>query len=143
MKDEYFYRILGVIDRIKEEIYLSGYNFCSMSKVLKKDTSTFYHMMEGKCLKIETIYEISKIVNVSFEYFLTGKNKDVFKPFVIDVYNIVKIYDNLPYGKKNLINQQKIYRLKHLKQKDINVSTLLMIADSLKMNVIDILSPSA
>jgi transcriptional regulator with XRE-family HTH domain len=119
--NDHYYRALNIMDRI-EEVRLE-------KKILKSEigkklgySSAYYQVCYDNCrtLKVSTLIKFAKAVDISVEYFLTGKNKQEFKSFEfnLEVIKNTKI--------KYIPNSLKVIkcRMKKEKAKDITIKTL-------------------
>lgn len=93
MKDESYYKCLDVIDRINEEAiknFGSGYKF---SKALGRNPSWWNVRYSNVTFpRLQNINTYSKLFNVSIDYLLTGKNKNIYVPSVVDCDRLYQEY---------------------------------------------------
>ena len=119
--NEHYYRALNIMDRVEEIRLEKNIKKTDIGKELGY-TKAYYQACYDSCrtLKVSTLIKFAKAVNVSVEYFLTGRNKQEFKSFEfnLDVIKNTKI--------KYIPNSLKVIkcRLKKEKAKDITIKTL-------------------
>ena len=138
MNDESYYKCLDILDRINDEAiskFGSGYAF---SKALGRDKS-FWNSHYGNVIfpRLKNIVIYSKLLDVSVEYLLTGKNKQKYKDCEID-YN--KIYNEY---KKHKIPVDKCYKLAPIMFKvkrgsSVNLGTLIELSDMFNISAYDL-----
>lgn len=75
--DDAYYNSLSVYDRVVEEA-IQKYGFLSkFADEVGLCRSTFYNKIS---LRTDSLLKCAKVLNISVNYFLTGKKKDVYKP---------------------------------------------------------------
>ena len=88
--NEHYYRALNIMDRVeelREEKRVSRYE---IGKNLKH-TGAYYQAFYDACrtIRVSTLVNFAKALDVSVEYLLTGKNKKPYKDFKVD-FKIIK-----------------------------------------------------
>ena len=121
MDDEQYYLALAVKDRIIDECIAKCGNLKQASLKIFNGSICLYR--DDSFPKINAVLKICRACDVSFDYIMTGKNKQSFKPLKESYSNLIKEYSNAgwhknPYDKSaNVI----LYRLKHGTQKTLSL----------------------
>ena len=78
MKDyDAYYDSLSVYDRVVDEAIQKYSNLSKFADELGLCRSTFYNKIS---LRTDNLLKCAKVLNISVNYLLTGKKKDVYKP---------------------------------------------------------------
>ena len=138
MNDDAYYKCLDILDRINDEAvskFGSGYAF---SKALGRDKS-FWNSHYGNVIfpRLKNIVIYSKLLDVSVEYLLTGKNKQKYEPCEINYQNIYTEYKN------HKIPVDKCYKLAPIMFKvkrgsSVNLGTLIELSDMFNISAYDL-----
>lgn len=119
--NEHYYTALNIMDRI-EEIRINK----NIQRTQFGDdlgfTKAYYYAFYNSCriIKTSSLINFAKILNVSVEYLLTGKNLTQYKDFKLDFNKIINC------KAQKLPNSLKVIKCKLKKgvTKDINIKTL-------------------
>jgi transcriptional regulator with XRE-family HTH domain len=85
-----YYRALAIMDRIEEIREEKGIGKTIVGKTLGYSRQYYYSAYDNcRCLKVKTLDRIAKILDVSLEYLLTGKNKEPYKKIDIN-FDLIK-----------------------------------------------------
>lgn len=88
--NENYYRALNIIDRIEEIREEKRIGKTIIGKTLGCSKQYYYSAYDNcRCLKVKTLDRIAKILDVSLEYLLTGKNKEPYKKIDIN-FDLIK-----------------------------------------------------
>lgn len=121
MDDEQYYLALSVKDRIIEECVAKYGNLKQAS--LKIFNGSIWLYKDDSFPKINAVLKVCQACDVSFDYIITGKNKQSYKSLEESYSNLIKEYSNArwhknPYDKSaNAI----LHKLKHGKQKTLSL----------------------
>jgi transcriptional regulator with XRE-family HTH domain len=134
--NEHYYRAINIMDRVDELREKKGICKTQIGKQ-QGFTPPYYHSFYNGCraIRINSLYNIAKVLNVSVEYLLTGKNQDMFKDFKLD---FDMILNNDKTGVPTRLRVIKHY-LKTGKAKDISVKTLFEFEHYLKIPAIKLI----
>lgn len=134
--NEHYYRAINIMDIIDELREKKGICKTQIGKQ-QGFTPPYYHSFYNGCraIRINSLYNIAKVLNVSVEYLLTGKKQDTFKDFKLDFSNII---NNDKTGVPTRLRVIKHY-LKSGKAKDISVKTLFEFEHYLKIPAIKLI----
>lgn len=138
--DEAYYLALAVLERIDEERKKLKMGNCIFSKFLSRSPAYWtVRYGEARVLRISTILEIAKKINISMEYLLYGKNYGSFKETKTDIKNISRATAK---NRIYLTESQKsvVSRIRHGVQKDIGVNMFFQLEDKLKKNLWNIIT---
>jgi len=137
-----YYRSIDVLNRIDKE-----------RKKMKLGTSKFSRII-GKCdawwavkygeiivLRLSTVHEIAKKINVSMEFLMYGKNYGPYKEINLDVKKIAQ-YTRKKTLYLNVSLKSIISRIRNDKQKDIGINTFFQIEENINKNLLKIISNS-
>lgn len=134
--DQYYYIALAIMDRVEEMRLEKNIPKVKFGKELGF-TTPYYHVLYNRCgtLRINTLIKVAKVLDVSVEYILSGKNYDVYKPFKID-YTIL-----LTTIRKGMPLKLRVIKsmLKHNPNKHIMIKTLFEFEDFLKTPAIKLI----
>lgn len=119
--NEHYYRALAIMDRIEEIREQKGIPKVAFAKKLGY-TLSLYHVTYDNCriVKISMLIKFAKVLDVSVEYLLTGKNLEPFKDFELNFDGITQAKTR---GTSNSLRVIK-HRLKSKKSNDIVLKTL-------------------
>lgn len=132
MKDETYYRCLGVIDRINDEAtskFKSGYGF---SKALGRNPS-WWNVRYGAVTfpRLNNIVTYSELFDVSVEYLLTGKKRTKYIPCIVCCENLYNKYKSTKISVENCQKYAPImFKVKRGCQ--VNLATLFEMENILK-----------
>lgn len=136
INNEHYYRALNVMDRIDEIREEKGIIKTEFGKQLGH-TMPYYHVTYNgfRIIKFSTLVNFAKVLDISVEYLLTGRNKDIFKPVKLDLELI-----SSKRGKRfpNYLRVIKHY-IKQGRTKDINLKTLFEFEHYLNIPVTNLL----
>lgn len=134
MKDEdAYYDSLSVYDRVVDEAIQKYSNLSKFADEVGLCRSTFYNKIS---LRTDNLLKYAKVLNISVNYFLTGKKKDVYKPIEAR-YTMVRI-QKLPKNIDNCLRVEKCQLNKGIK-KNLTVRSVLRFANAFKCEPIDII----
>ena len=134
MKDyDAYYDSLSVYDRVVEEAIQKYSNLSKFADELGLCRSTFYNKIS---LRTDNLLKCAKVLNISVNYLLTGKKKDVYKPIEAR-YTMVRT-QNLPKNTDNCLRVVKCQLNKGIK-KHLIVRSVLRFAKAFKCEPIDII----
>ena len=78
MKDDNaYYDSMSVYDRVVEEAIQKYSNLSKFANEIGLNKTSFYNKIS---LRTDTLLKCAKFLNISVNYLLTGKKKDVYKP---------------------------------------------------------------
>lgn len=92
MDDEFYYLALSVKDRIIEECVSKYGNLKRASLEIFGGQIWLYR--DDSFPKINAVLEVCQACDVSFDYIITGKNKQPYKPLKETYSNLIKEYSN-------------------------------------------------
>ena len=98
--EESYYKGINVLERIKEELLKSGISGIKFSRKLGYSDNwwhTKYYIVSVP--KVNTLLKIAKVLNISYEYLLTGNNRTTYKPVEVNMKQLITFYEK---GKYNL-----------------------------------------
>lgn len=131
--DDAYYDSMSVYDRVVEEAIQKYSNLSKFADEVGLCRSTFYNKIS---LRTDTLLKYAKVLNISVNYLLTGKKKDVYKP--IDArYTMVRT-QNLPKNTENCLRVVKCQLNKGIK-KHLTVRSVLRFAKAFKCEPVDII----
>lgn len=131
--DDAYYDSLSVYDRVVEEA-IKKYRFLSkFSDEVGLCRSTFYNKIS---LRTDNLLKYAKVLNISVNYLLTGKKKDVYKP-IEPRYTMIRM-QKLPKNTENCLRVEKCQLNKGIK-KNLTVKSILRFAKALKCEPVDII----
>ena len=134
MKDyDAYYDSLSVYDRVVEEAIKKYSNLSKFADELGLCRSTFYNKVS---LRTDNLLKCAKVLNISVNYLLTGKKKDVYKP-VEARYNMIRT-QKLPKNTDNCLRVVKCQLNKGIK-KHLTVRSVLRFAKAFKCEPVDII----
>lgn len=131
--DDAYYDSLSVYDRVVEEA-IQKYSFLSkFADEVGLCRSTFYNKIS---LRTDNLLKCAKVLNISVNYFLTGKKKDVYKP-VEARYTMVRT-QKFPKNTDNTLLVIRSQLNKGIK-KHLTVRSVLRFALAFKCEPVDII----
>ena len=131
--DDAYYGSLSVYDRVVEEA-IKKYGYLSkFADAVGLCRSTFYNKIS---LRTDNLLKCAKVLNISVNYFLTGKKKDVYKPIKAS-YTMVRT-QKLPKNTDNCLRVEK-YQLNKGIKKNLTVRSVLRFAKAFKCEPVDII----
>ena len=134
MKDyDAYYDSMSVYDRVVEEAIKKYSNLSKFADELGLNRSTFYNKIS---LRADNLLKYAKVLNISVNYLLTGKKKDVYKPIEAR-YTMIRI-QNLPKNTDNCLRVVKCQLNKGIK-KHLTVRSILRFAKAFKCEPVDII----
>ena len=134
MKDyDAYYDSLSVYDRVVEEAIKKYSNLSKFADEVGLCRSTFYNKIS---LRTDTLLKCAKVLNISVNYLLTGKKKDVYKPIEAR-YTIIRT-QKLPKNTDNCLRVVKCQLNKGIK-KHLTVRSVLRFAKAFKCEPVDII----
>ena len=131
--DEAYYDSLSVYDRVVEEAIQKYSNLSKFANEVGLCRSTFYNKIS---LRTDNLLKCAKVLNISVNYLLTGKKKDVYKPIEAR-YTMVRT-QNLPKNTDNCLRVVKCQLNKGIK-KHLTVRSVLRFAKAFKCEPVDII----
>ena len=134
MKDaDAYYDSLSVYDRVVEEA-IHKYGFLSkFADDVGLCRSTFYNKIS---LRADNLLKCAKVLNISVNYLLTGKKKDVYKPKE-PRYTMIRT-QKLPKNSDNCLRVVKCQLNKGIK-KHLTVRSVLRFAKAFKCEPVEII----
>lgn len=134
MKDyDAYYDSLSVYDRVVEEAIKKYSNLSKFANELGLCRSTFYNKVS---LRTDNLLKCAKVLNISINYLLTGKKKDVYKPIEAR-YTMIRTR-KLPKNTDNCLLVVKCQLNKGIK-KHLTVRSVLRFAKAFKCEPVDII----
>lgn len=134
MKDyDAYYDSLSVYDRVVEEAIKKYSNLSKFANELGLCQSTFYNKVS---LRTDNLLKCAKVLNISVNYLLTGKKKDVYKPIEAR-YTMIRTR-KLPKNTENCLRVVKCQLNKGIK-KHLTVRSILRFAKAFKCEPVDII----
>lgn len=134
MKDyDAYYDSLSVYDRVVEEAIQKYSNLSKFADELGLNRSTFYNKIS---LRTDNLLKCAKVLNISVNYLLTGKKKDVYKPIEAR-YTMIRTR-KLPKNTDNCLLVVKCQLNKGIK-KHLTVRSVLRFAKAFKCEPVDII----
>lgn len=131
--DDAYYDSLSVYDRVVEEAILKYGNLSKFADAVGLCRSSFYNKIS---LRTDTLLKYAKILNISVNYLLTGKKKDVYKP-IEERYTRVRT-QRFPKNKDNTLLVIRSQLNKGIK-KHLTVRSVLRFAKAFKCEPVDII----
>lgn len=131
--DDAYYDSLSVYDRVVEEAIKKYSNLSKFADELGLCRSTFYNKIS---LRTDNLLKCAKVLNISVNYLLTGKKKDVYKP-IEECYTVIK-KQKLPKNTDNCLLVVKCQLNKGTK-KHLTVRSVLRFAKAFKCEPVDII----
>lgn len=134
MKDyDAYYDSMSVYDRVVEEAIQKYSNLSKFANELGLCRSTFYNKIS---LRADNLLKCAKVLNISVNYLLTGRKKDVYKP-VEARYTMIRT-QKLPKNTENCLRVVKCQLNKGIK-KHLTVRSVLRFAKAFKCEPVDII----
>ena len=134
MKDyDAYYDSLSVYDRVVDEAIKKYSNLSKFANELGLCRSTFYNKIS---LRADNLLKYAKVLNISVNYLLTGKKKDVYKPIEAR-YTMIRT-QNLPKNTDNCLRVVKCQLNKGIKN-NLTVRSVLRFAKAFKCEPVDII----
>lgn len=134
MKDyDAYYDSMSVYDRVVEEAIQKYSNLSKFANELGLDNTSFYNKIS---LRTDTLLKCAKFLNISVNYLLTGKKKDVYKP-IEPLYTMIRT-QKLPKNTDNCLRVVKCQLNKGIK-KHLTVRSVLRFAKAFKCEPVDII----
>ena len=134
MKDyDAYYDSLSVYDRVVEEAIKKYSNLSKFADELGLCRSTFYNKIS---LRTDNLLKYAKVLNISVNYLLTGKKKDVYKPIEVR-YTMIRT-QKLPKNTDHCLRVVKCQLNKGIK-KHLTVRSVLRFAKAFKCEPVDII----
>lgn len=132
MDDEFYYLALSVKDRIIEECVAKYGNLNRASLEIFGGSIWLYR--DDSFPKINAVLKVCQACDVSFDYIITGKNKQPFKPLKESYRNLIKEYLNAGRNKNPFDKSANVifHNLKHGKQKTLTLQTFIKFANRYK-----------
>lgn len=132
MDDEFYYLALSVKDRIIEECVAKYGNLKQASKEIFNGTIWLYR--DDSFPKINAVLKICQSCDVSFDYIITGKNKQPYKPLKETYSNLIKEYSYACWHKNPLDKSTNviIHRLRHSKQTTLSLPNFMKFVNRYK-----------
>lgn len=131
--DDAYYDSLSVYDRVVEEAILKYGYLSKFADEVGLCRSAFYNKIS---LRTDNLLKCAKVLNISVNYFLTGKKKDVYKPIKAR-YTMVKT-QKLPKNTDNTLLVIRSQLNKGIK-KHLTVRSVLRFAKAFKCEPVDII----
>ena len=131
--DDAYYDSMSVYDRVVEEAIKKYSNLSKFADELGLNRSTFYNKIS---LRADNLLKYAKVLNISVNYLLTGKKKDVYKP-VEARYTMIRT-QKLPKNTENCLRVVKCQLNKGIK-KHLTVRSVLRFAKAFKCEPVDII----
>ena len=134
MKDDNaYYDSMSVYDRVVEEAIKKYSNLSKFANELGLDKTSFYNKIS---LRTDTLLKCAKFLNISVNYLLTGKKKDVYKPIEAR-YTMIRT-QKLPKNTDSCLRVVKCQLNKGIK-KHLTVRSVLRFAKAFKCEPVDII----
>ena len=131
--DDAYYDSMSVYDRVVDEAIQKYSNLSTFANELGLCRRTFYNKIS---LRTDTLLKCAKVLNISVNYLLTGKKKDVYKPIEAR-YTMIRTR-KLPKNTDNCLLVVKCQLNKGTK-KNLTVRSVLRFAKSFKCEPVDII----
>ena len=131
--DDAYYDSLSVYDRVLDEAIKKYSNLSKFADELGLCRSTFYNKIS---LRTDNLLKYAKVLNISVNYLLTGKKKDVYKPIEAR-YTMVRT-QKLPKNTENCLRVVKCQLNKCIKN-HLTVRSVLRFAKAFKCDPVDII----
>lgn len=125
MDDEFYYLALSIKDRIIDECIAKYRNLNQAS--LKIFGGSIWLYRDSSFPKINAVLKICQACDVSFDYIMTGKNKQPYKPLKETYSNLISEYSNAGWHKNPIDRSANVilHRLKHRKQKTLSLPNFI------------------
>lgn len=125
MDDEQYYLALAVKDRIIDECIAKYGNLKQASLEIFGGSIWLYR--DDSFPKINAVLKICQACDVSFDYIMTGKNKQSFKPLKESYRNLIKEYLSAGRNKNPLDKSANVifHKLKHGKQTTLSLPNFI------------------
>ena len=136
--DEEYYLSLACMDRLWHEIEIKKFNLCKLSKLLNMKPTQLYHNYNYcSCLYVNRINEICKVLDISLEYIMTGKNKQRYKSLSICFDELIYNYYKLPIcSNKSKTLSVIVYNYKKGRTKNMAIKTYYMFSKLFKKDIL-------
>lgn len=131
--DDAYYESFTVYDRVVEEAIAKFGTLYQFAKVVGVTKCLFYNKFT---LRTDNLLKCAKVLNVSVNYLLTGKKKDVYTPIKAR-YTMVR-KNKLPKYTDNCLHVEK-YQLNKGIKKHLTVRSVLRFAKAFKCEPVDII----
>lgn len=136
MSDQSYYIALGVVDRISELAKEKFSTFGHFSVIMGWKASQWQSVVDKAYgIRFNTLVRIAKVLNLSVEYLLTGKNKQPYTDDNISIDNLGKIKI---HGSPKTIYSTQVY-IRKGKQKNIGLKVLFDIEAASGVSVMNLL----
>lgn len=121
MDDELYYLALSAKDRIIEECVAKYGNLKRASLEIFGGSIWLYR--DDSFPKINAVLKVCQACDVSFDYIMTGKNKQPYKPLKETYSNLIKEYSDACWNKNPLDKSANVilHRLRHGKQTTLSL----------------------
>lgn len=134
MSDESYYRTLDVIDRIKDEAIKKFTTLGKFSRACGKHQSWFYVIYgSGNGIKLSTLINCARVLDVSIWYFLCKEPKKPFSELNIDVKEVMRRTKGMKRGFYNI--RESKWKIMHGLTKDITLQMLFNIQEVMKKDL--------
>ena len=131
--DDAYYDSLSVYDRVVEEAIKKYSNLSKFADEVGLYKTSFYNKIS---LRADTLLKCAKVLNISVNYLLTGKKKDVYKT-IEPLYTIIRT-QKLPKNTDNCLRVVKCQLNKGIKN-HLTVRSVLRFAKAFKCEPVDII----
>lgn len=131
--DDAYYDSMSVYDRVVEEAIQKYSNLSKFADEVGLCRSTFYNKIS---LRTDNLLKYAKVLNISVNYLLTGKKKDVYKPIEAR-YTMVRT-QKLPKNTDNCLRVVKCQLNKGIK-KHLTVRSVLRFAKAFNCEPVEII----
>ena len=138
-----YYKALNVLERIQKELLNLGISGIKFSRKLGYSDNwwnTKYYIVSVP--KVNTLLKIAKVLNISYEYLLTGNNRTTYKPVEVNMKQLISLYEKEKYHLgKEIPNRMTvtIYNLKRGKQESITCNLLFDFETLLKVSAYNLI----
>lgn len=132
MDDEFYYLALSVKDRIIEECVAKYGNLRLASLKIFNGSICLYR--DDSFPKINAVLKVCQACNVSFDYIITGKNKQPYKPLKETYNNLIKEYSGAGWHKNPIDRSANVilHKLKHRKQATLSLQNFIKFVNRYK-----------
>lgn len=131
--DDAYYDSMSVYDRVVDEAIQKYSNLSKFANELGLYKTSFYNKIS---LRTDTLLKCAKFLNISVNYLLTGKKKDVYKPIEAR-YTMIRT-QKLPKNTDSCLRVVKCQLNKGIK-KHLTVRSVLRFAKAFKCEPVDII----
>lgn len=131
--DDAYYDSLSVYDRVVEEAISKYSNLSKFANELGLCKTSLYSKIS---LRVDTLLKCAKVLNISVNYLLTGKKKDIYKPIEAR-YTMIRT-QKLPKNTDNCLRVEKCQLNKGTK-KHLTVRSVLRFAKAFKCEPVNII----